>query len=115
MTMTEISDIKFELVEDGSLINIEQERFLNDPVYMQLHKIHIKHIAELMKVCVDENETTPLLVDYLEHINEQATQLSEFLDAIPNSYPLENEPPCLVMSRRLKIIANQALSYWGNH
>ena len=113
MTMKEIPDIKYKLVDDGSLINIEQGHL--DPVYVSLHKIHIKHIAEIMKIGVKENEISPMLVDYLEQINEQATQLFEFLDAIPNSSPLENEPPCLVMSRKLMIVANQALSFWGNH
>ena len=113
MTMKEIPDIKYKLVDDGSLINIEQGHL--SLVYVSLHKIHIKHIAELMNIGVDEDKISTLLVDYLEQINEQATQLFEFLDAIPNSSPLENEPPCLVMSRKLMIVANQALSFWGNH
>ena len=113
MTMKEIPDIKYELVDDGSLINIVQGHL--DPVYVSLHKIHIKHIAEIMKVNVEENETSPMLVDYLERINEQATELFEFLDAIPNSHPRDIEPACLVMARKLKDIANHALSYWGNH
>ena len=113
MTMKEIPDIKYELVDDGSLINIEQGHL--DPVYVSLHKIHIKHIAEIMKIGAEEKETSPMLVDYLERINEQATELFEFLDAIPNSHPRDIEPACLVMSRKLKDVANQALSYWGNH
>ena len=113
MTMKEIPDIKYELVDDGSLINIEQGHL--DPVYVSLHKIHIKHIAELMNIGVDEDKTSPMLVDYLERINEQATELFEFLDAIPNSHPRDIEPACLVMSRKLKDVANHALGYWGNH
>ena len=113
MTMKEIPDIKYELVDDGSLINIEQGHL--DPVYVSLHKIHIKHIAELMNIGVEEDKTSPLLVDYLEKINEQATELFEFLDAIPNSHPRDIEPACLVMARKLKDVANHALSYWGNH
>ena len=112
MTMTEIPDIKYELVDDGSLINIEQGHL--DPVCVSLHKIHINHIAELMKIGVDEDKTSPLLVDYLVQINEQATQLFEFLDAIPNSHPRDIEAPCLVMSRKLMIVANKVLAYWGN-
>jgi CRISPR/Cas system Type II protein with McrA/HNH and RuvC-like nuclease domain len=113
MTMKEIPDIKYELVDDGSLINIEQG-FL-DPVCVSLHKIHIKHIADLMKVGAEDDEASPVLVDYLEQINEQATKLFEFLDAIPNSHPRDIEPECLVMARKLKGVANQALSYWGNN
>ena len=113
MTMKEIPDIKYELVDDGSLINIEQGHL--DPVYVSLHKIHIKHIAEIMKIGVDEDKTSPMLADYLERINEQATELFEFLDAIPNSHPRDIEPACLVMSRKLMIVTNHALSYWGNH
>lgn len=109
--MQEIPDVKYALSEDGSLVNIEQGHM--EPVYIQLHKIHIKHLAEIMKIGFEEDKTSPMLVDYLEQINEQATSLFEFLDSIPNSHPSGLEPEDLVMARKLMIVANKALSYWG--
>lgn len=111
MTMQEIPDIKYELVGDGSLINIEQGHL--DPVYIQLHKIHIQHIAEVMKIGLEDDISSPMLVDYLERINEQATSLYVLLDSIPNSHPRDLESDDVILARKLMETANKALSYWG--
>ncbi|OIQ92420.1 hypothetical protein GALL_256410 [mine drainage metagenome] len=111
MSAMEIPDIKYTLSEDGNLLNIQQGYM--EPVYIQLHKIHIKHLAEVMKISVDEDKTSPMLVDYLEQINEQATSLFELLESIPNSHPRDLESDDLIMARKLMITANKALGYWG--
>ena len=115
MTMKEIPDIKYEIVDDGNLINIEQG--FMDPVFVQLHKIHIKHFAEVLNIGLEQDDSSPKLVDYLEQINEQATKLFEILDANPNSHSHSKDiqPPCLVTARKLKDVANKTLTYWGNN
>jgi hypothetical protein len=111
MTMQSIPDIKYALSDGGHLVNIEQGEM--EPVYLQLHKIHVKHLAEVMKIGLEDDKTSPMLVDYLEQINEQATSLFELLDSVPNSHPGDLESDDVVMARKLMILANKALCYWG--
>ena len=108
---TEIPDIKYSLSEDGNLLTIEQGHV--EPDYVQLHKIHIKHLAELMKIGIEEDKTAPMLVDYLERINEQAECLYNYLASVPcfptNTHLTED----VMMAKNLYDTANQALGYWG--
>lgn len=111
--MTEIPDVKYSLSEDGSSLTIEQGHM--EPVYVQLHKIHIKHFSEIMKVGVNEDNTSPMLVDYLERINAQAEELYKFLDAVP-SFPTNTQlTEDVMMAKSLYETANKALAYWGNN
>ena len=111
MTMQEIPDIRYELSEDGKLLTIEQGSI--EPVCIQLHKIHIKHLAELMKVSLDEEETSPMLVEFLERINLQAEELYLYLDSIrcmPTSDGISED---VLMAKNLHQTANMALGLWG--
>lgn len=110
---TEIPDIKYSLSDDGNLLTIEQGHM--EPAYVQLHKIHIKHLAEVMKIGLDDDETSPMLVDYLERINEQAESLYKLLASVPNSHPRDLESDDVILARQLSKTANMALGFWGNN
>jgi len=111
MTMQEIPDIKYRLSEDGNLLTIEQGSM--EPDCIQLHKIHIKHLAEIMKVGLNEEETSPMLVEFLERINQQAEELYRYLDSIlcmPTSNGIGED---VLMAKNLHQTANLALGLWG--
>jgi hypothetical protein len=111
--MQSIPDIKYALSDDGHLVNIEQGEM--EPVYVQLHKIHVRHLAEVMKIGLEDDNTSPMLVDYLERINEQAEELYKFLSAIP-SFPTNTQlSDDSLMAKKLYETANKALSYWGDN
>ncbi len=111
MNMQEIPDIKYELIEGGNLLNLEQGH--EDTTRIQLHKIHIKHLAEVMKVSADGDKNLPILTDYLERINEQATDLYELLSSIQNSHPQDQGSDDVIMARQLMDTAHKALCFWG--
>jgi hypothetical protein len=110
---TEIPDVKYTVTEDGNLVNIEQGYI--EPVYVQLHKIHIKHFAEVMKIGIEEDKTAPMLVDFLERINEQAESLYNYLASVP-CFPTNTQlTEDVIMAKSLYETANKALAYWGSN
>ncbi|MBA4056706.1 MAG: hypothetical protein C0490_18475 [Marivirga sp.] len=113
MSMQTIPDVRYAISDDGQLINIEQGEM--EPSCVQLHRIHVKHFAELMKVGQEDERTSPMLVDYLERINEQAASLYNYLSAIPG-FPTNAEySEDVMMAKNLYETANKALAYWGNN
>lgn len=111
MTMKEIPDVKYEISDDGDLLTIEQGCM--DIVYISLHKIHIKHFADLMKVNEIDNASDVRLTDYLEHINQKAEQLYHTIGAIPCFPPSDKISDEEKLAEELHQLTNTALSLWG--
>ena len=111
MTMKQIPDVNYKLSDDGDLLTIEQGQV--EPVIIQLHKIHVKHFAELMNISIEDDEDSPMLIDYLERINEQAEDLYRFLEAVPCYSTNTNISEDVAMAKKLYEIANRALGFWG--
>lgn len=111
--MTEIPDVKYAISDDGNFLNIEQGGI--EPNYIQLHKIHVKHLAEIMNIGIDDETTSPKLVDYLERINEQAEDLYSYLSSVPSFPPQDQPSEDVMMAKQLRDTANLALSFWGNN
>lgn len=113
MTTAQIPDVTYALSEDGELLHLQQGQL--ETSYLTLHKIHLQLFAKVMDIQTGEDNASPMLISYLEDINEQAEALYELLNSIPNSHPRDIEPKDLIMARKLFKTANQALSLWGNN
>lgn len=111
--MKEIPDVKYELSEDGDLLTIEQGTV--EPTYVVLHKIHLQHFVNVMKVQANDDQASPRLVEYLERINEQAENLYELLKGVPSFPPQQQEGEDVLLAKQLMDTANLALCFWGNN
>lgn len=49
MPLTRIPDCAFELI-DGDTVRLEQQNGIGDPVVIDLHRIHLAHLAEQMGI-----------------------------------------------------------------
>lgn len=114
MAMKEIPDLRYELSEDGDMLNMEQGYL--EPVLFSLHRIHLEHFAKVMKIGLSEDvEPAPQLVDYLERINEQASDLYHLLAGVPSFPPQQQESEDVSLAKQLMEQANMALTLWGNN
>lgn len=111
MTKHLIPDVRYEISEDGCLLDIEQGSL--EPVYVQLHKIQIKHFAELMNVDVSDEDDDVKLTNYLEQINQKAEQLYHLVGSIPCFPPRTERSEDEILAEELWKLTNTTLTLWG--
>lgn len=112
MAMKDIPDVKYEISDCGDLLTIEQGSLDTDIV--SLHKIHIKHFADLMQVNEVQEEGDARLTDHLERINQKAEQLYHLIGAIPCFPPSDKISDEEKLAEELHQLTNTALSLWGD-
>jgi hypothetical protein len=108
MTMTKIYDLAYEV--DGENINLSQGDV--EPSYVVLHKIHLKHLSEVMNIKADEKEPSPMLVDCLYKLRDDARELYEFLNSVGSCPPSDKGDEDVQMAKRLVKTAEVALALW---
>jgi NADH:ubiquinone oxidoreductase subunit C len=106
-----IPDVLYEISEDGNLLDIEQGSI--EPVCVQLHKIQIKHFAELMNVDVLDKGDQAKLTNFLEQINQRAEQLYHLISSIPCFPPRDEQTQEEMLAEELWKLTNTTLSLWG--
>ena len=111
MAVIEIPDIKFSISEDGELVNLEQGHM--DICYMQLHKIQVKHIADLMKVNSNHESQDLSLTDYLERLRDDAEELCNLLSSVASFPPKAEKDKDVILAEKLLKRADMALAMCG--
>lgn len=112
MALVEIPQMNYAI--DGDMISIQQGEI--EVSYISLHRLHIEHLAKALNIGLPDNDNaSPVLVDYLERINEQAEALYAFLDSVPSLPPSDKLDEDVMMAKTLYETANRALGLWGNN
>jgi hypothetical protein len=96
MTMTKIPDIAFEV--DGDYINLEQDSGCGEVDYVQLHKLHLRYLAEQSGILQEQREselsarTSELMKIELLDLRDGIEWLHDYLDAVPSFPPQARVP-----------------------
>lgn len=100
MAMIKIQDIAFEI--DGDLVNIEQDAGCGEVHYVQLHRLHLQHLAEKMGMVAESQLNAFIecrLKSELLDLHSGMKWLYGYLDGVPSFPPQADESDDVVQAR----------------